>query len=109
MKPSLSLRTYFDKQSELPNWLVNTIYGSIRDSDPAMTRFFYSEVKKHAPSSLKYFEEGSTRAPIEKLFIFLGRNHASAATVSFGFYPCFTINLRFHFFGNGFYCIYDSE
>jgi hypothetical protein len=58
------IKNVLDKQPELPNWLVNTIYGSIRDSDPAMTRFFYSEVKKHAPSSLKYFEEGSTRAPI---------------------------------------------
>ena len=53
-----------DKQTELPNWLVNTIYGSIRDSDPAMTKFFYAEVKKHAPAAMKYFEEGSTRAPI---------------------------------------------
>jgi hypothetical protein len=53
-----------DKQSELPNWLVNTIYGSIRDSDAAFTRYFYGEVKKFVPKALKYFEEGSTRAPI---------------------------------------------
>jgi len=58
------IKNILEKQSELPNWLVNTIYGSIRDSDPAMTRFFYDEVKKYAPASLKYFEEGSTRAPI---------------------------------------------
>lgn len=54
----------FDKQSDLPNWLVNTIYGAIRDSDPAMTKYFYSEVKKHVPAALKYFEEGSVRTPI---------------------------------------------
>jgi hypothetical protein len=53
-----------EKQSDLPNWLVNTIYGSIRDSDPAMTKYFYQEVKKFAPATMKYFEEGSTRAPI---------------------------------------------
>lgn len=53
-----------EKQSDLPNWLVNTIYGAIRDSDPAMTRYFYSEVKKYVPSTLSCFEEGSTRTPI---------------------------------------------
>lgn len=58
------IKNVLDKQPDLPNWLVNTIYGSIRDSEPAMTRYFYTEVKKYAPTTLKYFEEGSTRAPI---------------------------------------------
>jgi hypothetical protein len=58
------IKNVIDKQPELPNWLVNTIYGSIRDSDPAMTKYFYDEVKKYVPAALKYFEEGSTRTPI---------------------------------------------
>jgi hypothetical protein len=53
-----------DANPQLPNWLVNTIYGAIRDSDPAMVRYFYQEVKKFKPEAMKYFEEGSTRAPI---------------------------------------------
>ena len=53
-----------DKKPGLPNWLVNTIYGAIRDSDPALVKYFYEEVKKFAPASIKYFTEGSTRAPI---------------------------------------------
>ena len=58
------IKNVLDKQPELPNWLVNTIYGSIRDSDKAMVKYFYDEVKKYVPTALKYFEEGSTRAPI---------------------------------------------
>ncbi len=58
------IRNVLDNQSDLPNWLVNTIYGAIRDSDPKMTRYFYDEVKKYASSTLKYFEEGSVRTPI---------------------------------------------
>ena len=58
------LKNVLGKESELPNWLVNTIYGAIRDSDPAMAKYFYAEVKKYVPTALKYFEEGSTRAPI---------------------------------------------
>jgi len=53
-----------DKKPELPNWLVNTIYGAIRDSDPALVKYFYEEVKKFAPASITYFTEASTRAPI---------------------------------------------
>jgi hypothetical protein len=53
-----------DQNPELPNWLVNTVYGAIRDSDPAMVKYFYAEVKKFKPGALKYFEEGSTRTPI---------------------------------------------
>jgi hypothetical protein len=53
-----------DQNPELPNWLVNTVYGAIRDSDPAMVKYFYAEVKRFKPTALKYFEEGSTRTPI---------------------------------------------
>jgi len=58
------IKNVLGEKSELPNWLVNTIYGAIRDSDPAMTKYFYTEVNKYVPTALKYFEEGSTRAPI---------------------------------------------
>jgi hypothetical protein len=58
------IKNVFDKQSELPNWLVNTIYGAIRDSDATFTKYFYGELKKFVPKALKYFEEGSTRAPV---------------------------------------------
>lgn len=50
-----------DNKPELPNWLVNTIVGAIRDSDPALARYFFEEVRKFAPGALKYFEEDSTR------------------------------------------------
>ncbi|HON81001.1 MAG TPA: hypothetical protein PLN56_04275 [Methanoregulaceae archaeon] len=58
------IKNVLDKETELPNWLVNAIYGAIRDSDPAMAKYFYEGVKKYAPTAMKYFEEGSTRAPI---------------------------------------------
>jgi hypothetical protein len=58
------IKNVLDKQPELPNWLVNTIYGAIRDSDAAFAKYFYGEVKKFVPKALKYFEEGSTRAPV---------------------------------------------
>lgn len=58
------IKNVLEKQPELPNWLVNTIYGAIRDSDAAFSRYFYGEVKKFVPTALKYFEEGSTRAPV---------------------------------------------
>ncbi len=58
------IKNVLDREKELPNWLVNTIYGAIRDSDPAMVTYFYAEVKKFVPATLKYFEEGSTRSPI---------------------------------------------
>jgi hypothetical protein len=57
------IKNVLDSQSDLPNWLVNTIYGAIRDSDPAMTKYFYTEVKKYVPVTMKYFEEGSVRTP----------------------------------------------
>jgi hypothetical protein len=58
------VKRVYDEDSELPNWLVNTIYGSIRESDPAFTEYFYQEIKKYVPKAMKYFEEGSVRAPI---------------------------------------------
>ncbi|MFA5294555.1 MAG: hypothetical protein WC382_03445 [Methanoregulaceae archaeon] len=53
-----------DTKPELPNWLVTTISGAIRDSDPALVTYFYEEAKKFAPASITYFTEGSTQAPI---------------------------------------------
>jgi len=58
------IKNVLDREKELPNWLVNTIYGAIRDSDPDMAKYFYAEVKKYVPAALKYFEEGSSRSPI---------------------------------------------
>ena len=43
------IKNVLDNEPELPNWLVGTVYGAIRDSDPKF---------------VKYFEEGSVRAPI---------------------------------------------
>lgn len=34
------IKDVLDQQPDLPHWLVNTIYGSICNSDPAMTRYF---------------------------------------------------------------------
>jgi hypothetical protein len=45
-----------DKNPELPNWLLATINGSIADSDKKLSRYFFEEVKHHAPSALKFFE-----------------------------------------------------
>jgi len=50
-----------DKNPELPNWLVNTVVGAIRDSDPELVKYFYGELKKFAPGAMKFFEEDSTR------------------------------------------------
>ena len=45
-----------DKNPDLPNWLIETINGSIADSDKKLVRYFFEEVKKHVPGALKYFE-----------------------------------------------------
>ncbi len=45
-----------DKNTELPNWLLVTINAAIADSDPKMGTYFLKEIKKHAPSALKFFE-----------------------------------------------------
>jgi hypothetical protein len=45
-----------DKNPDLPNWLIETINGSIADSDKKLVRYFFEEVKKYVPAALKYFE-----------------------------------------------------
>jgi len=45
-----------DKNTDLPNWLIVTLNGSIADSDKELVEYFFKEVKKHAPRALKYFE-----------------------------------------------------
>lgn len=50
-----------EKSGSLPNWLVGTVRGAISDSDPAMGRYFFEQLKKHAPKAFKYFEEDSTK------------------------------------------------
>jgi hypothetical protein len=50
------LMNVLEKNTELPNWLVMTINGSISDSDQEMVKYFFKEVKQHIPAALKYFE-----------------------------------------------------
>jgi len=50
------LMNVLDKNTEIPNWLVMTIIGSISDSDQEMAKYFFEEVKQHIPAALKYFE-----------------------------------------------------
>jgi hypothetical protein len=45
-----------EKNPDLPNWLIVTINGSIADSDPKLTKYFFEEVKKHIPRAMRYFE-----------------------------------------------------
>jgi hypothetical protein len=45
-----------DKNPDLPNWLIVTLNGSIRDSDKALVKYFFEEVKHHTPAAMKYFE-----------------------------------------------------
>ena len=45
-----------DKNTDLPNWLIVTINGSIADSDTKISDYFFEELKKHVPKALKYFE-----------------------------------------------------
>lgn len=45
-----------DKNTDLPNWLITTLNGSIADSDKKFSRYFFEEMKRHAPLALKYFE-----------------------------------------------------
>lgn len=45
-----------DKNPDLPNWLLSTLNGSIADSDKKLDKYFFEELKKNAPSALKYFE-----------------------------------------------------
>lgn len=50
------IKNSLDAGPDLPNWLIATILGSIADSPPEMAGYFFDEVKKYAPSALKYFE-----------------------------------------------------
>ena len=45
-----------DKNPDLPNWLLMTLNGSIKDSDKNMVKYFFEEIKKNVPSAMKYFE-----------------------------------------------------
>lgn len=40
----------------LKDWLVRTLKQAIADSDPEMGKYFYEEIKNHAPKALKLFE-----------------------------------------------------
>ncbi|MDT8357111.1 MAG: hypothetical protein RQ758_01260 [Methanomicrobiaceae archaeon] len=46
-----------DEKGAIPDWLRRTVQQAIWDSDPAITRYFFEELKKYAPTALKYFEE----------------------------------------------------
>jgi hypothetical protein len=50
------IKNCLDANPELPNWLIVTILGSIADSDPKLSRYFFIGMKKFAPAALKYFE-----------------------------------------------------
>jgi hypothetical protein len=50
------IKNCLDNDPELPGWLVGTINGAIADSEPRFTKYFFNEVKKYAPSALKFFE-----------------------------------------------------
>lgn len=45
-----------DKNPDLPNWLLMTLNGSIKDSNKEMVKYFFEEIKRNVPSALKYFE-----------------------------------------------------
>jgi hypothetical protein len=45
-----------DNEGTLKGWLVRTLKQSIADSDPALGKYFYEEIKNHASGALKYFE-----------------------------------------------------
>ncbi|MBN1432121.1 MAG: hypothetical protein JW931_05070 [Methanomicrobiaceae archaeon] len=45
-----------EKKGSLKEWLVRTLKQSIGDSDPELGKYFYEEIKMHAPAALKYFE-----------------------------------------------------
>ncbi|WP_298665854.1 hypothetical protein [uncultured Methanofollis sp.] len=44
-------------EGEFPEWLRRTIQAAIDDSEPEYVRYFYDEVKRFAPVSLKLFGE----------------------------------------------------
>ncbi|MDD4254280.1 MAG: hypothetical protein PHP59_02770 [Methanofollis sp.] len=46
-----------EEEEVFPEWLRRTIQAAIDDSDPEYVRYFYDEVKRFAPVSLKLFGE----------------------------------------------------
>jgi hypothetical protein len=44
-------------EEEFPEWLRRTIQAALDDSEPEYVRYFYDEVKRFAPVSLKLFGE----------------------------------------------------
>ncbi|KQC05205.1 MAG: hypothetical protein APR53_08395 [Methanoculleus sp. SDB] len=51
------LMNSLDEEGGLADWLKRTIQQSINDSEAEHVRYFFAEIKKHAPASLKYFED----------------------------------------------------
>jgi hypothetical protein len=45
-----------DKNPDLPNWLLQTLNGSVADSDRKLVKYFYEELERYAPDAMKYFE-----------------------------------------------------
>lgn len=46
-----------EEEEVFPEWLRRTIQAAIDDSNPEYVRYFYDEVKRFAPVSLKLFGE----------------------------------------------------
>lgn len=46
-----------EDEEVFPEWLRRTIQAAIDDSEPEYVRYFYDEVKRFAPVSLKLFGE----------------------------------------------------
>ncbi|WP_067051574.1 hypothetical protein [Methanofollis ethanolicus] len=46
-----------EEEEVFPEWLRRTIQAALDDSDPEYVRYFYDEVKRFAPVSLKLFGE----------------------------------------------------
>ncbi|HIJ07691.1 MAG: Uncharacterized protein XE11_2108 [Methanomicrobiales archaeon 53_19] len=44
-----------EKGPDLSPWLVRTITAAIDDSDPALGRYFFEEIQKHAPAAVGFF------------------------------------------------------
>ncbi|MBT8508371.1 hypothetical protein AZH53_08140 [Methanomicrobiaceae archaeon CYW5] len=51
------LMNSLEKDGSIPGWLSKTINQSIKDSDADYGKYFFEEVRQHAPAALKYFEE----------------------------------------------------
>ncbi len=53
------IKNSLDENAELPNWLLRTLNGAVTDSDPALGKYFFAEVRKYAPEAMKYFDRGA--------------------------------------------------